>query len=59
VLVITSPESMVFGIFLVGVLGLACYLFMLAINSPWAWRSPLPVIWWARLGGIIAGRRPG
>jgi uncharacterized membrane protein len=53
--VISSAQSMVFGVFPVAVLGLAFYVFMVAVNTPWAWRSPLPVIWWARLGGIIAG----
>jgi len=53
--VLTSPEAMVFGVFPVAVLGLAFYVFMVAINSPWAWRSPLPVIWWARLAGVVAG----
>jgi uncharacterized membrane protein len=53
--VISSSQSMVFGVFPVAVLGLAFYVFMVAINTPWAWRSPLPVIWWARLGGIITG----
>jgi uncharacterized membrane protein len=53
--VISSPEAMVFGIFPVAVLGLAFYVFMVAINTPWAWRSRLPAIGWARLGGIITG----
>jgi len=55
--VITSPESMVFGVLPVAVLGLAFYVFMVAINTPWAWQlqSRLPLIWWARLGGIITG----
>ena len=53
--VLSSPEAMVFGVFPVAVLGLAFYVFMVAINSPWAWRSPLPVIWWARLAGAVAG----
>jgi uncharacterized membrane protein len=53
--VTTSPESLVFGVFPVAVLGLAFYVFMVAINSPWAWRSRQPLIWWARLGGIISG----
>jgi uncharacterized membrane protein len=53
--VISSSQSMVFGVFPVAVLGLAFYVFMVGINTPWAWRSPLPVIWWARLGGIVAG----
>jgi uncharacterized membrane protein len=53
--VTTSPESIIFGIFPVAVLGLAFYVFMVAINSPWAWRSELPAIRWARLGGVITG----
>src|SRR5215831_2895013 len=53
--VIQSPEAMVFGVFPVAVLGLAYYVFMVAINSPWAWRSQRPVIWWARLAAAIAG----
>jgi uncharacterized membrane protein len=53
--VTTSAESVVFGIFPVAVLGLAFYIFMVAINTPWAWRSGLPLIAWARTGGIIAG----
>jgi uncharacterized membrane protein len=53
--VTTSPESMVFSVFPVAVLGLVFYVFMTAINTPWAWRSGIPAIWWARLGGIITG----
>jgi uncharacterized membrane protein len=53
--VTTSPESMVFGVFPVAVLGLAFYVFMVAINTPWAWRAQLPAIWWARLGSAVVG----
>jgi uncharacterized membrane protein len=53
--VTTSPESMIFNIFPVAVLGLAFYVFMVAINTPWAWRSGIAAIWWARLAGIITG----
>jgi uncharacterized membrane protein len=53
--VTTSPESMVFSIFPVAVLGLAFYVFMSAVNTPWAWRSGIAAIWWARLAGIITG----
>jgi uncharacterized membrane protein len=53
--VTTSPESMVFNVFPVAVLGLAFYVFMVAVNTPWAWRSGIPAIWWARLAGIITG----
>jgi uncharacterized membrane protein len=53
--VTTSPESMVFNVFPVAVLGLAFYVFMTAINTPWAWNSGIAAIWWARLAGIITG----
>jgi uncharacterized membrane protein len=53
--VTTSPESMVFNVFPVAVLGLAFYVFMTAINTPWAWRSGIAAVWWARLVGIITG----
>ena len=53
--VTTSPESMVFGIFPVAVLGLAFYVFMAAVTSPWAWRASWPAVRWARLGSVIAG----
>jgi uncharacterized membrane protein len=54
-LVTTSPESELFGIFPVAVLGLAFYVFMVAIMTPWAWRAKWPVIGWARIGSLIAG----
>jgi uncharacterized membrane protein len=53
--VTTSPESNVFGIFPVAVLGLAFFVFMLAINSPWAWRSRQPLIPAARLASVLVG----
>jgi uncharacterized membrane protein len=53
--VTTSPESIVFGIFPVAVLGLAFFVFMVAVNTPWAWRAKLPVIRWARLASVIVG----
>jgi uncharacterized membrane protein len=53
--VTTSAESVVFGIFPVAVLGLAFYVFMTAINTPWAWRAPLPWIAWLRTAAIISG----
>jgi len=52
--VTTSPESIIFGI-PVAVFGLAFYVFMVAVNNPWAWRSRLPAIYWARLGSIVLG----
>ena len=53
--VTTSPESNVFGIFPVAVLGLAFFVFMLAINSPWAWRARQPLIPMARLASVLVG----
>ena len=53
--VTTSPESMVFGIFPVAVLGLAFYVLTAAITSPWAWRANWPVIRWVRLGSVAVG----
>jgi uncharacterized membrane protein len=53
--VTTSPESMVFGILPVAVLGLAFYVFMAAVTSPWAWRATWPAIRWTRFGSVIVG----
>jgi uncharacterized membrane protein len=53
--VTTSPQSMLFGVIPVAVLGLGFYLFLTAINSPWAWRSGWPALRWARLGALISG----
>ncbi len=46
--VITSPQSMVFNVLPVAVLGLAFYVFAVVIFSPWAWRFRGAVI---SLGG--------
>jgi uncharacterized membrane protein len=54
-LVTTSPESMVFSVFPVAVLGLAFYVFMVAAVSPWAWRLKYPQLAWARLASVIVG----
>jgi uncharacterized membrane protein len=53
--VTTSSQSMVFGIFPVAVLGLAFYLFMAAINSPFGWRLDRREVKWLRLGSAIVG----
>jgi uncharacterized membrane protein len=47
--VITSPQSMVFNVFPVAVLGLAFYVFAVVIFSPWAWNLRDGAI---RLGGL-------
>jgi uncharacterized membrane protein len=46
--VITSPQSMVFNVLPVAVLGLAFYVFAVVIFSPWAWQFRGAAI---RLGG--------
>jgi len=55
--VTTSSESMVFGVIPVAVLGLAFYVFMVAVNTPWGWRlsRSQPLVRWARLGSVIVG----
>src|SRR5215469_479289 len=68
--VTTSSQSMVFGVLPVAVLGLAFYVFIVAINSPWAWRLQRPAaggqlsawsgnlttsIMWARLISVVVG----
>jgi uncharacterized membrane protein len=63
--VITSSQSMVFGVIPVAILGLAFYVFAVVIFSPWAWRlESLNVLGLTirrrdvslvRLGSMIAG----
>jgi uncharacterized membrane protein len=50
-----SPESMVFGVIPVAVLGLAYFVAMTALCSPPAWRASQPVVRWLRGAGAIAG----
>jgi uncharacterized membrane protein len=52
--VTSSPESIVFGI-PVAVLGLAFFVFMVAVNNPLAWRSPLRAVHLARMLSVIVG----
>lgn len=49
-----SPQSYVFGI-PVAVLGLVFFVPMVALCSPWAWRSASRLVAPARLGGLIVG----
>jgi uncharacterized membrane protein len=60
--VTTSAQSMVFGIFPVAVLGLAYYVFMTVLNSPWIWRlqqagsDQLSTrLRYTRIGAVVAG----
>jgi uncharacterized membrane protein len=50
-----SPESMVFGVLPVAVLGLAFYAFMVPVTTPWAWRSDRREIALARLVSMVVG----
>jgi uncharacterized membrane protein len=52
--VTTSAQSYVFGI-PVAVLGLAFYVFVVAIMSPWAWRAARREIHLARIASLVAG----
>jgi uncharacterized membrane protein len=52
--VTTSAQSYVFGI-PVAVLGLAFYVFMVAIMSPWAWRATRREVHLARIAALVAG----
>jgi uncharacterized membrane protein len=52
--VTTSAQSYAFGI-PVAVLGLVFFLFMVAIISPWAWRSGRREIHLIRLAAVVAG----
>jgi uncharacterized membrane protein len=52
--VTTSAQSYVFGV-PVAVLGLVFYLFVVAIMSPWAWRSTLREVHLVRIAALIVG----
>ena len=52
--VTTSPQSYVFGI-PVAVLGLAFFVFAVAIMSPWAWQSARREIHILRLASVVVG----
>src|SRR6185437_14389096 len=39
----------------VSVLGLAFFVFMMIVNSPWAWRAKWPAVHWARLTSVCIG----
>jgi uncharacterized membrane protein len=53
--VTTSPESKVFGVLPVAVLGLAFFVFMVPMTTPWAWRSRRREITLVRLASVIVG----
>lgn len=53
--VITSPQSMVFGVIPVAVLGLAFYVAAVPLFSPWLWRMAWRPVHVARLASVIVG----
>jgi uncharacterized membrane protein len=53
--VITSPQSMVFGVIPVAILGLAFYVAAVPLFSPWAWRMQSRLLGLARLASVIVG----
>ena len=53
--VITSPQSMVFGVIPVAILGLVFYVFVVAIMTPWAWRMQRREVAWLRLAAMVVG----
>lgn len=53
--VITSPQSMVFNVIPVAVLGLAFYLVAVPLFSPWGWRLPWRRVHQLRLASMIVG----
>jgi uncharacterized membrane protein len=53
--VITSPQSMVFGVVPVAVLGLLFYVAAVPLFSPWAWRLKWPQVHVLRLVSVIVG----
>jgi uncharacterized membrane protein len=53
--VITSSQSMVFGIFPVAILGLIFYVVVTALMTPWAWRMQRREIGLLRLVAMVVG----
>lgn len=51
--VTTSPESEIFGHIPVSVTGLAFYVVVVALMTPWAWREPR--LRWPRVAVMVAG----
>jgi uncharacterized membrane protein len=53
--VITSPQSMIFGVIPVAVLGLAFYVAAVPLFSPWAWRIQRLEVHLLRLASVVVG----
>jgi uncharacterized membrane protein len=53
--VITSPQSKVFGVIPVAVLGLVFYVAAVPLFSPWAWRMKRREVHLLRLASVVVG----
>ena len=53
--VITSSQSMVFGVIPVAILGLLFYVAAVPLFSPWAWRMRRREVHLLRLGSVVVG----
>lgn len=53
--VITAPQSMVFNVIPVAILGLAFYVVAVPLFSPWGWRLPWRQVHLLRLVSMVAG----
>lgn len=53
--VITSSQSMVFGVLPVAILGLAFYVVAVPLFSPWGWRAEWRRIHQLRLASVVVG----
>jgi uncharacterized membrane protein len=53
--VITSSQSMVFGVIPVAILGLAFYVVAVPLFSPWAWRAEWRLVHQLRLASVVVG----
>jgi uncharacterized membrane protein len=53
--VITSSQSMVFGVIPVAILGLAFYVAAVPLFSPWGWRIKSRLVQQLRLASVIVG----
>lgn len=52
--VTTSPESVIFGV-PVAVYGLAFFVVLVGLTSPWVWRITAPLVHLARLVALVVG----
>ena len=53
--VITSSQSMVFGVLPVAILGLAFYVVAVPLFSPWGWRARRRLVHQVRLASVLVG----